>query len=74
MFFLRTGTKKVIINSKKVMYSSLKSCDEFIEISRVRALLYYMIGYEFHMLVRNPMDRILSFYKNKFIVTDNRPT
>jgi len=72
MFFLRTGTKKVIINSKKVMYSSLKSCDEFIEISRVRALFYYIIGYKFYMLVRNPMDRILSFYKNKFIVTDNK--
>jgi hypothetical protein len=54
------------------MYSSLKSCDELIEILRIKALFYYIIGYEFYMLVRNPMDRILSFYKNKFIVTNNK--
>ena len=60
------------MTSKKVMYSSLKHCDGFIEVSRVKALYLYFLSYEFYMVVRNPTDRFLSFYKNKFIVTKNK--
>lgn len=69
MFFL--VDKHVIVTSKKVMYSSLCHTEGLKRINRFYAYYLYLIGYDFYMIVRNPRDRIISFFKNKFRATDN---
>lgn len=53
------------------MYSSLCHTEGLRPISRIKALYFYLRGYRFYMIVRNPQDRVLSFFKNKFRTTKN---
>ena len=53
------------------MYSSLSNTKGLTRISRIKALCLYFAGYKFSMIVRNPANRAISFFKNKFRNTDN---
>ena len=79
--FFDKKRKSFIITNYKVMYSTLKHQSSLTKINIktfVRYYLYFKIFYSrkmgLYMIVRNPLSRLESFYKNKMVKSPmNRP-
>jgi len=62
-----------LVTNFKVMFSTLKNQDNLLLISQNKKLLLHVImswflpKSKFYLIVRNPFDRIISFYKSKFL-------
>lgn len=71
--FRKVDDDLYLITNFKVMYTSLKNQKNLIEVNpSKRLLLQVLVGWispktKFYLIVRNPFDRVRSFYKSKFL-------
>lgn len=73
VIFKKRDKNIFLITNQKVMFSTLKNQNNLVKVSSFKNLMVYaMISWiwpksKFYLVVRNPFDRIASFYRSKFI-------
>jgi len=77
VIFQKQNEDIYLITNFKVMYTSLKKQESLIKVQPTKILLLkIMVSWilprsRFYLVVRNPFDRIRSFYKSKFVRADD---
>ncbi|WP_010606657.1 sulfotransferase family 2 domain-containing protein [Pseudoalteromonas maricaloris] len=71
-FFKSIKQRQLLVTNKKVMYTSLTCAQTLEEIDLAQFKALFDEGWPILQLVRNPVDRVVSFYKDKIIDAGRR--
>jgi hypothetical protein len=77
IIFKKADDEIYLLTNYKVMYSSLSKQENLQRIGPSKKLYYHALmswvsaRSKFYLVVRNPFDRIRSFYKSKFLMADD---